>query len=216
MTRRAYLALAPLGLGLVLSVYACGSSDSANFTGADDGGVADGTTGDALASGDGGAGDGAATSTDGAAGDGSATGDANGLDAGPGVDAAIDGAIPDGGVAPAPHKIACGAIECTLPATCCLQPDGGGTCGGGCGTGVQRECDEAADCPQAPTRQVCCYEITPAGLTASCHGDCGGGGGNRVQACRVVGECLSGSCAVHSCVDGGSVETCNPVPNICP
>lgn len=213
MTRRTCLAFAPLGLAL--SLYACGSSDSATFTGGDDGGLDGTTSGDALATGDAGGSDGA-TGTDGGTGDGATVVDANGTDTGTGVDAAIDGAIPDGGVAPAPHKIACGSTECTLPATCCIQPDGGGTCGGGCGTGVQRECDEAADCPQAPTRQVCCYEITPAGLTASCHGDCAGGGGNRVQACRVVGECLTGNCAVHSCVDGGSVETCNAVPNICP
>ena len=212
MTRRIFFALAPLGLAM--STYACGGADGTPFTAGDDGGLPDATTaGDALAPPAEDAGADAAATTDG-----NARPDANtGADAGKDA-AAIDGATPDGGTPPGPNKVPCGQIDCTLPATCCLPTDGGfGTCaiGGAC-NGLQRECDEAADCPQAPEKQVCCYEITPAGLSSSCHADCAGGGGSRVQACRVLGECLTGTCAVHACLDGGSVETCKPVPNICP
>lgn len=197
------LALAMLQLG-------CGDDSGANIA-SDDAGSADGTadvTVDETGA------DSTADSTvnvDAAA---DAVADAND---GGGGDAATDGPV-DGGVISAPGNVSCGAASCVIPASCCAQPaDGGLSCqnGGGCAGGLQRECDEAADCPGA---QVCCYENTANGLTSSCHADCGGGGGTRTQACRLASECLSGTCAVHACSDGGtaSVETCAPISGLCP
>jgi hypothetical protein len=108
---------------------------------------------------------------------------------------------------------------CNTGQDCCSTPNGDGgftlACvnGGSCNNGVLRTCDEAADCP---TAEVCCYEQQGNNLAAGCHGDCNGGGGTRFQACSSTTECLSGTCAIHACDAGGSVETCKGIPNICP
>jgi hypothetical protein len=205
--------LVPL-FALAMLQVGCGGDDSSIAS--DDSGSADGTTDDGSTTSE--SGSDAGLPVDAAA-DGALDGGDAGADAATdaATDAASDGAV-DGGVVPNPGSVSCGAASCVVPAFCCAQPaDGGLTCqtGGGCAGGVQRECDEAADCPAA---QVCCYENTAGGLTSACHTDCAGGGGTRTQACRLASECLSGTCAVHACSDGGtaSVETCAPISGLCP
>jgi hypothetical protein len=152
--------------------------------------------------------------------DSSTTGDATSdADAGPAP-------IPDGGAPSDPQTVKCGTAECTISTQfCCQQPDGGASCqtsGGACSAlgGAKQECNEAADCPHTDAgQQVCCFDVTEKGLESSCRADCNGGGGTRFQACRTTTECKSGSCAVHACNgDAGfsTVETCNPIPGICP
>lgn len=201
---------APLGLALVAAVVHCGSSDGGDIPGAEDGGNESGTSGDSSST------DGStSTSPDGSADSGTRS-DAGG-EAGP---------IPEGGAPADPGKVACGATSCDVgTAFCCALPDGGGSCqtsGGACAAlgGAKQECNEAADCPAVDAGpQVCCYEVDLGRLTTSCHLNCNGGGGNRYQACRSTTECLSGSCAVRSCNgDAGTatVESCKPIPGVCP
>lgn len=199
-------------LCLALCAVGCGGEDAATIGG--DGG-SDGTAADGTVN-DGGGSD--ATSADASATDAQPQGDATAGDAG----------LPPNGTPPDPGKVACGGSSCTLPQSCCVTStlDGGATqtCGGGCNLGVQLECDEAKDCPPAPlpdggtAPQVCCYERAGQAIVgSSCHRDCAGGGGNRTQACRTNGECLTGTCAVRSCTGSiKSVETCNAIPNVCP
>jgi hypothetical protein len=71
-------------------------------------------------------------------------------------------------------------------------------------------CEKAADC----NGDVCCYEPVNGAIVATCQQDCKGG--NRVQACKTQAECASGTCTVHQCTFGGSVETCQPIPTTCP
>jgi hypothetical protein len=176
-----------------------------------------------------------------AAGDAAAAGDAHAGEGGLAVDAAvtdgtttpIDGATApiDGGDAAAtptdagadaasPGEIVCGAALCDakLGQFCCVRSNGNESCetsGNACANagGVARECDKAADCTGGG---VCCYDFSASPPATSCRGDCNGGGGTRVQACRTQGECTGGTCAVHACIDGGSIETCAAFAPECP
>jgi len=171
--------------------------------------------------------------SDGAAGDGSTTGDSAPVDASSDTatksdaDADTLGPVPEGGAPSDPGKVPCGTTSCDVSASfCCNVPDGGASCetsGGACNAlgGLRHDCNESSDCPVLDAgAQVCCYEVTDkGGLETSCHLDCNGGGGRRFQACRRVGECLSGACAVRSCNgDAGvaSIESCVPIPSVCP
>lgn len=205
-----------LGMGL-----ACGGDDTTNIAlGNDSGGNPDGT----LTDGSGGGNDTSTPTDSGVLPDGAVV-----LPDGAVVtDAGVDSGIPNGGLQPNPLGVQCGAsLSCTFPNTCCVTSaaDGGAIdkCGGGC-NGVKLECDEAADCPATVLAdggklpQVCCYERANGSIVgSSCHADCAGGGGSRTQACRTNAECLTGTCAVRNCSGLVSpVETCNPIPNICP
>ncbi len=122
----------------------------------------------------------------------------------PGDASPADGALADG----AGH-IVCGASDC-IEATqfCCVQADGGAACqqsGAACPGGARRSCEKAADCTGG---EVCCFDFSTAPASASCRGDCNGGGGTRVQACATQAECVTGTCATHSCTAGGSIESC--------
>ncbi|MDB4936241.1 MAG: hypothetical protein JWP87_3213 [Labilithrix sp.] len=201
----------PLGTTLAFAVAHCGSDDGATIdeTNADSGG--DGGTG-----------------TEGSTSDGPGSTDGS-TDGNPGTDAATDGPgpIPEGGAIADPGKVACGSASCDVATSfCCAVPDGGSSCqtsGGACTVlgGTKQQCNEAADCPAVDAGpQVCCYETDQlGGLTTSCHLDCNGGGGKRYQACRTTNECLSGACAVRTCnSDAGtaSIESCKPIPDVCP
>ncbi len=148
----------------------------------------------------------------------SADGGGDAADAATDADAAV---IPDGGVPPNPGSVTCGSTSCAVATSfCCVAPDGGATCqtsGGTCTAlgGAKHECDEAADCPAT---QVCCYELDALTSTFStaCHVDCAGGGGLRDQACKQTAECLDGTCAVHACDGGATIEACKPFPGVCP
>jgi hypothetical protein len=135
--------------------------------------------------------------------------------------------VPEGGVAADPGKVACGASSCDITTSfCCAVPDGGSSCqtsGGACSAlgGARQECNEAADCPAVDGgKQVCCFDLNDGSLLAtSCRLDCNGGGGQRFQACRTTTECLSGTCEVRACNAGAgaaSIESCKPIPDLCP
>lgn len=151
--------------------------------------------------------------------DASSDGGAQGTDGGSTADAPGDAplpAIPGGGAPPDPGKVSCGTATCNVPGEfCCLRPDGGGSCetsGGDCDAlgGVRQRCNEKTDCPQS---EVCCYEFDlDGGVSTACHLDCNGGSGRRVQACRTLSECSTGSCAVRTCDGGVSVESCGACP----
>ncbi len=135
-------------------------------------------------------------------------------------DARSDASLPDGGAVSNPGKITCGpSLQCSAPSEiCCTRAGDGGLmygceASGACGNGFPLECDEKADCAMG---LVCCYESVGNNLTASCHADCGGGGGSRTQACKTLGECQMGTCSVRQCSGGFSVQTCAPIPNLCP
>ncbi len=148
------------------------------------------------------------------------------------ADATMDGTLEassDGGggdsngdAAPAPGagKIGCGSVPCSIAMMeyCCLQGGDGGpsetcqTTGGAC-TGGRIECDEPADCL---SMQVCCFEPAQPWVQSSCHVDCTGGGGTRVQACRTQSDCTTGTCQVRACTGGFSIQSCAPIPNVCP
>lgn len=133
-----------------------------------------------------------------------------------------DGGAPDAFVivtdaAPEPpRQMACGSNTCDEATQfCCVQAGGTESCQGtatAC-AGSRRECDKASDCPPG---NVCCFDFSSQPASASCHSDCGGGGDTRVQACRTATECLSGACATHACVSGGSIESCAPFGAECP
>jgi hypothetical protein len=227
------IALAALGLTLCGSAYACGgASDALNLP--LDGGV------DATAPGSGsGASSGAAGDTGALPGEPDANG--SGSDAGPltrpdadagtsdgnapPADAALDGSTPDGAAAagdggPVAGRIACGATTCaTASQFCCAMLDGGASCQANEGAcvalgGVQRQCEKTADCP---ANNVCCYEFTSIPATTGCHAnDCNGGGGMRVEACRSQSDCTTGTCSTHTCVAGGSIQSCAPFATECP
>jgi hypothetical protein len=165
-----------------------------------------------------------------AGGDASSQGGSN--DAGTaGADAAVVDAAsatrPDGAAADAstlstdasvpPGDLACGASPCNASTEfCCVQPDGSAACvqnGNSCAGGASRTCARAADCQQ---QQVCCYDFSSTPASAECRGDCGGGGGLRVQACETSSECQSGTCAPHACTAGGSIQSCRPISPECP
>jgi hypothetical protein len=114
-------------------------------------------------------------------------------------------------------KIACGSAQCTTSSMeyCCVQGGDGGaslaceTSGGSC-AGGRIECDESADC----AGQVCCFEPAQPVVQSSCHVDCTGGGGTRVQACRSTSECAT--CQIRQCSGGFTIKSCAPIPGICP
>lgn len=199
---------------LFLLAAGCGGDEGVNLT--VDGGEAGPPGNDATVD--------SSPGTDANGGTDSATSDASSTDGAVNVDAGI----PPNGTPPDPGKVACGSASCTVAQSCCVSAtaDGGvaSTCGGNCNAGAQLECDEAKDCPPAvlpdggTAPQVCCYERAGNAIVgASCHRDCTGGGGTRVQACRTSGECLTGSCAVRTCTGTiKSVETCGPIANVCP
>lgn len=206
---RSWLA-APAVASLLLAAVHCGSSDGNPLFDATDSGN-EGSASNADGSS-------AADARDAAAADSASAIDAAAADAAP---------IPDGGVAADPAKVTCGATACDVSTSfCCSLPDGGGSCqtsGGACSAlgGVKQECDEAANCPPVDgVAQVCCFEVgANRALVTACHRDCTGGGGTRIQACRTTTECLTGSCAVRSCdpASGATkVESCKPIPNVCP
>ncbi|HEY1955084.1 MAG TPA: hypothetical protein VGH28_05715 [Polyangiaceae bacterium] len=189
---------------LLIALAACGGTDSTALDGGLDGSSSESSASDA-------------TTKD------VATNDATTSDAGADAIAPTDGAVADADgstVTGTPGKVTCGNVVCNTGQECCAAPSGDGgftlTCvngGGACPNGVTRACDEAADCP---LNEVCCYEEQGGNLAAGCHGDCGGGGGTRFQACASTAECQSGTCSVHTCTAGGSVETCEGIPNVCP
>ena len=133
-----------------------------------------------------------------------------------------DAAAHDGGgtSTPVPGRLTCGTGTCnvTLGEFCCVQAGGAASCtasSGACDArvGAPRECEKASDCLGG---DVCCYDFSSFPASASCRGDCGGGGGTRVQACRAQAECAAGTCAVHACADAGSIESCEPHTPECP
>jgi hypothetical protein len=225
------IAVVVTGLSLCVAANACGGSsdafvstpadagaDGTMAVGADDGGPGTGDLGD---------GDGRTTPTTDAAapvedgGQASANKDggaATTTDAGPTTrtDAApdADGAAPD-----APAGVSCGSATCSTGQFCCAELDGGAACTTSeqaCTAlaGVPRRCEKTADCP---TNNVCCFEFSSFPATTSCHAnDCNGGGGTRVQACQTQGDCAAGTCAVHVCVDGGSIQSCAAFGTECP
>lgn len=135
------------------------------------------------------------------------------------ADAAGDATARDGGGDGAPSsnpgKITCGALECAASGEfCCVTIADGGVAyscassGGACSSGIERRCDERADCTNG---DVCCYEDVGGGLRADCRGDCNG----RYQGCKATSECVSGSCTERSCA-GFTVGACGPIPPLCP
>ena len=128
---------------------------------------------------------------------------------------AMDSGATEAGLEP-PGQMACGGSTCDEATQfCCVQTGGAESCqttGTAC-AGSRRECDKASDCPPG---NVCCFDFSAQPASASCHSDCGGGGDTRVQACRTPSECLSGACATHACVAGGSIESCAPFGPECP
>ena len=134
---------------------------------------------------------------------------ADAADAGPTSDASVP--------ASDPGQVTCGLSSCVAATTfCCARPGGPDTCetsGGACANAAVRKCDEAADCPVG---NVCCYDPSTTPPSTSCQGDCTGGGGRRVQACKTTTECLVGQCATRLCSDGRTVATCGPLVGLCP
>ena len=141
----------------------------------------------------------------------SPVGDAPPADTGTTSDAGGDAA------GPVPGELACGMSTCDeRTQLCCVQVDAAQAClanGTPCIGGARRECDKASDCAAG---NVCCYDFSTVPASSSCHADCGGGGGTRVQACRTASECLGGTCAVHACTAGGSIQACNGFAPECP
>ncbi|WP_394833792.1 hypothetical protein LVJ94_45530 [Pendulispora rubella] len=134
-----------------------------------------------------------------------------------------------------PGLVSCGSSSCSAPAQyCCIRPDGGtqscndvnggggrdGGGGGNCANGTRIECDEAVDCADAGSPQVCCVRLA-GGLSGS------GEVGNRCQstancaraaqgtgrhACKTNGDCGdAGACVTQSC-RGRTVRTCGGFP----
>jgi hypothetical protein len=135
-------------------------------------------------------------------------------------DASADGAVVapplDAGAPDAAGQVACGAAFCDIKAGqfCCVQPNGAATCEStNAACAARRDCEKTSDCSVG---NVCCYDFSSFPASASCRGDCSGGGGTRVQACRATTECATGTCAVHACRDAGSIESCEAHAPECP
>jgi len=232
MTRNSLLRL--LGLGgaacTFVAAAACGGSNGSIFTNLpDDAGIEDGTASSSGTSGgtssgaSGGTSGGTSGTTSGGT-SGTTSGGTSGTtsggvrDAGPRPDSATspDGALSGDAAAAPDGAVACGAATCSVATqTCCVQ-DAGASCiqnGATCpGAVAILRCEKAADCSG---QNVCCFEANGNGaIVASCRQDCNGG--DRVQACKTQAECQGGTCTVHACTFGGSVETCQPIGNVCP
>ncbi len=205
-----------------VAVVACGGSNGNLFAGVDDAG------GEAAASSSGASG-GTSGTTSGGTSSGTTSGGTSGTtsggvrdagarpDAAPRGDAATspDGALNGDAAAAGDGAVSCGAATCSVSTqTCCVQ-DAGASCipnGTTCpGAVAILRCEKAADCPN---QDVCCFESNGGPIVASCRQDCNGG--DRVQACKTQAECQGGTCTVHTCTFGGSVETCDPIANVCP
>ncbi len=136
---------------------------------------------------------------------------------GSGMDTGQDGMMMMGSDA----SISCGSKTCTGLEFCCVRSADGGvaysceTIANACNGGGILRCDDRTDCMMG---EVCCYEVMGNIISARCHGDCAGGGGSRYQACKTTQECLAdaGPCTTHGCDGGGSVQSCKPIPNLCP
>lgn len=136
-------------------VEACGGSSSADvLPQANDGGTADGTTGDA----------GVGSDAEPPLPDGSVVADASGADgAGPGGDATT---------------LPCGAASCTIPSqTCCVSPPApygyacmnGSSCPGGA---TALKCSSSANCA---VPSVCCISSSGEAASSSCKATCSAG-----------------------------------------
>jgi hypothetical protein len=142
------------------------------------------------------------------------------VDGGPG--SASDGGLLDAGAAPdgpAAGRIACGGATCDTSAQfCCAGLDGGAACQTSeqaCVAvgGAPRRCEKTADCPAG---NVCCYDFSSIPATTSCHSDCNGDNGVRVEACGSQRDCATGTCATHACSSGGAIQACAAFGTECP
>ena len=108
-------------------------------------------------------------------------------------DRRIDGAaIADGGLVPDPGLLQCGASVCaTATQLCCIADNGSVGCVAGSSScaGLERECDEAADCAGDDR---CCVPMTarvfPAYRT-QCAPGCDINKGFFFQVCKTQAEC---------------------------
>jgi hypothetical protein len=133
-----------------------------------------------------------------------------------------DGGLLDAGAAPngpAAGRIACGGTTCDTSAQfCCVGLDGGAACRASeqaCVAigGAPRRCEKGADCP---ADNVCCYDFSSIPATTSCRSDCNGDNGVRVEACVSQRDCATGTCAIHACSAGGSIQACAAFGTECP
>ncbi|MBI5478099.1 MAG: hypothetical protein HY906_04545 [Deltaproteobacteria bacterium] len=135
-------------------------------------------------------------------------------------DGRLDGSAPgDGGLPPDPGLLGCGSEACTTATQlCCIADNGTVGCvpdSAHC-AGLERACDEAADCAGGDR---CCVPMTarvfPAYRT-QCAPDCSTSHGFFFQVCKTSSECPTGvDCLMQRC-DAGTVQTCGLLdPNYC-
>jgi hypothetical protein len=130
----------------------------------------------------------------------------------------IDGSTPEGGTPATPGMVKCGGTSCSTSTQFCCAPttDAGAaaTCDNksdtsACMGGARQECDDGQDCPAG---QYCCVILDQGPFALStCSNDCISASA-AYQACRVNGECLTGTpCNVYSCGPAGTWELCASV-----